>query len=69
MAVLKFAFVVDGDFGIAISVNESHPDYEMLLAIVNSDPKVVMIPESHPDFDNIKFGWTYSNGEWIAPSE
>lgn len=69
MSELRFALVVDGEFGIAITINDSHPNYEMLVALANSQPQVVVIPQEHPEYNNIKLGWTYSNGEWVAPIE
>ena len=69
MSELRFALVVDGEFGIAITINDSHPNYDMLVALTASDPKVVVIPEDHPDYNNIKLGWTYIDGDWVPPAE
>jgi hypothetical protein len=69
MSTVKFAFVVDGDFGGAMEVTEAHPNYELLCAVMRSEPVIIEIPESHPQFGEIKIGWTYHEGNWIEPTE
>lgn len=69
MASVKFAFVIDGEFTGSFEVNEFHPNYEHLCAVMRSGPTIIEIPETDPNFANIKMGWIYDNGTWIEPTE
>lgn len=69
MAEVRFAFVIDGEFAGSFEVNDAHPNFEHLCAVMRSGPQIVEIPETDPDFTNIKIGWIYDNGDWVAPAE
>lgn len=69
MSEVRFAFVIDGEFAGSFEVNEAHPNYEHLCAVMRSGPEIVEIPNTHPDFTNIKMGWLYTDGTWAPPTE
>ena len=55
-----FAFIVDGEVAAVHSFHkQSMPGH---CAALSSNPKVVKIPTNL--FDQVVFGWTYSNGEF-----
>jgi hypothetical protein len=69
MSKTKFAFVVDGDFGGALIVSETHPNHELLCAVMRSGPVIIEIPESHPNFDEVTNGWTFDGTNWNPPAD
>lgn len=61
----KFAFVVDGDVIGTVNIPQTAPHYDVWVAGMNSDPKVVPIPEN----TDVRGGWTYDGSEFQPPSE
>jgi hypothetical protein len=63
-----FAYVVDGEVG---HVHFMANTILNAIAIMSSDPKVVVIPEEIVDeiSKNAGLGWKYLDGKFISPTE
>ena len=63
----KFVFVVDGEVGFGIAMNSSMPHAERTSACLRSEPIVVEIPESDPNFEAIQTGWLFDGQNFTSP--
>lgn len=60
----KFAIIVGNDVAGTVSLQEGVSDImDRIIAAYKSDPKIVQIFD-----ENIQFGWTYNNSEFIPPA-
>ena len=65
----KFLVVVDDEVAFAWHPSATGELYELVIAALSSDPKIVEVPFDHEHFDLVKGGWKYLNGEIVAPEQ
>jgi hypothetical protein len=67
MKEYKFAFVIDGEVAGVSQLFEGTPACEPMCAIWRSNPTIVEMDQSHPDFANMTKGWTFDGENWFPP--
>jgi len=61
-----YAFVIDGEV-VWTHANPSNDDFERVNAVFSSNPQIVLIPEELGNTVNWMEGWTFVDGEFVAP--